>query len=399
VEAIFRNSPSSSTVAVNKIWTVKDSAGTVIGTYNVPAQQGDTGVLPGGLNATPSVGGTATTWGAVNSGYTAGQTVAISETASIDTTKLPGCVINSKLLTSANGQPVSPGASLAYQAKLAVGANTYTITNTVTCTQTLSLVKDVAFGSAPTNSWTLSATKPGGSSALDGPTGKYSTGSPVSGAVSVDTAYTLDESGGPATYIPTTDGWLCKAGSGTSVPLTGSAVKVALGQTVTCTITNTTATVTLLKHINDDASLKPNFWNLTGTPAAGVSGLTPSTVTGADGGGDDPNVASTFEVRPDHTYTISEALNGNAPATLPYLQISLQKWDGTQWIDVSNDQISVGPGQHAVYRFVNAPVPAFILPLTGGVGSDAYAITGLIALLLAAGLAFWQRRRLVRAGR
>ncbi|MEO8906806.1 MAG: LPXTG cell wall anchor domain-containing protein, partial [Microbacteriaceae bacterium] len=392
----------SATLKVSKTWVVTDASGTTIGTTHIPAQSGDD-PLPDGLSAQLTLtgpgaaGATNQAWGTARTGYSAGNTATIDESASVDVSKLPGCTLVTKQVTQSGGVDIT-AANLPYTPTLVKGENAFGITNTVKCTTTLSLVKDVAFGSAATDLWTLSATKPSDSGALNGPTGKYSAGHPVSGTVTAATAYTLAEAGGPATYVPTAAGWVCKDAGGAAVTNTSSAVKVPLGQTVTCTITNTTAKLTILKHIDGDDSLNANFWNLTASPASGVSGLNPNTVTGAEGNGGDPNTASTFEVRPGHSYTISEALNA-AHASVPYLQVGIQKWDGSNWVAVTSDQVSVDAGQQAVYRFVNSPVPTLVLPLTGGVGTDAYLIAGLLALLVAVSLAIWQWRRTVRMGR
>ena len=76
--------------------------------------------------------------------------------------------------------------------------NRYGITNVVTCTQRLTLVKEVANGSADPSTWNLRATAPTG--ALPGPEGTTGTDA-ATAEVTADVIYTLDESGGPPTYI------------------------------------------------------------------------------------------------------------------------------------------------------------------------------------------------------
>ena len=100
--------------------------------------------------------------------------------------------------------------------------------NQVTCTvrndaikPTLTLVK-VSGGPAAPTAWTLHANGP---TSISGITG-------VSAAVPIG-QYTLSESNGPPGY--TASAWVCTGGTQTS----GSTVVLTLGETVTCTITNT----------------------------------------------------------------------------------------------------------------------------------------------------------------
>lgn len=376
--------PKAATVVVNKVWTIKDSAGATIGTYKQPAQVGDP-ALPQGLGATPSVAGVERVWGTVYTGFTQLQKVAIAESVTLDTQQLPGCTLTSKKLTAANGQTLS--VDVPYEATLALGANSYTLTNTVTCAQTLSLVKTVAFGSAPTDTWTLTGTAPAG--ALEGPSGKYTTTGSVSKPVTAGAAYALKESGGPAEYVQ--DGvWSCVTGT-TSLTVTDAKVTVPLGANVTCTVTNTTAKLVLLKHVTDQ-SLKPGDWTLTAQP--GAAGLATRTAVGAESAAS----ANTFEIKPNTAYTISEALTGG-PGTIAYRQIGIEQLqpDGVTWLPVTTDQVTVQPGKQATYRFVNDKVPAVVLPLTGGASTDAFLFGGIIAILLAAILAVWQIRRTIGA--
>ncbi|GAA3203189.1 prealbumin-like fold domain-containing protein [Microbacterium terregens] len=375
--------PKGATVVVDKVWTIKDSTGAVTGTYREPAQPGDA-ALPQGLTATASVAGTDRVWGTVYSGFTQSQKVAISETVSIDAQKLPGCTLTSKKLTMANGKTVA--GDVPSEVTLQLGANSYTLTNTVTCASTLSLVKKVSFGAAPTSSWTLTATKPVASPALQGPTGKYTSAGSVTAPVTAGIVYALAESGGPAEYVQ--DGaWSCAAGSA-AVPVTDGKVIVPLGANVTCTVVNATAQLVLLKHV-EDPSMNPGDWTLSATPAPGA--LTAKSALGAE----TASVANTFEVKPATEYVISEALTGG-PGTIAYRQLAIQQLqpDGS-WLEVSSDRVTLSPGATATYRFVNDKVPAVVLPLTGGTSTDAFLFGGVIALLLAGILAAWHARRIV----
>lgn len=383
LSCVFTNTEKKkeATVTVDKVWQVKDSSGVVIGTYREPAEPGAAAV-PAGLSASPTIGGQSAQWGVARTGYVSGATVALDENVTIDRTALPGCVLTSKALTRAAGKDVN--ASLPYTATLAEGANAFTMTNVVTCTQTLSLVKTVGYGSAATDAWTLSATKPAGSNALAGPSGTYRTDKPVSGAVSAGVAYTLAEAGGPKEYVAA-GAWTCLAGSAT-VPVASSTVTVPLGQTVECTIVNTTAKLTLLKEVVGQA-LPPGDWTLTADPGTG-SGLTAKTAVGAS----QPGAANTFEIKPGTVYTLSEAPTAGDGA-IAYRQLALERQldDGT-WVAVDSDRVTVPAGTHATYRFVNDRVPAVVLPLTGGASTDAFLLGGLAVLLLAGALAAWNLR-------
>ncbi|GAA1129211.1 hypothetical protein GCM10009643_10200 [Microbacterium aurantiacum] len=383
LSCVFTNTEKKkeATVTVDKVWQVKDSSGVVIGTYREPAEPG-AAALPAGLSASPTIGGQPAQWGVARTGYVSGATVALDENVTIDRTALPGCVLTSKALTRAAGKDVN--ASLPYTATLAEGANAFTMTNVVTCTQTISLVKTVGYGSAATDAWTLSATKPAGSNALAGPSGTYRADKPVSGAVSTGVAYTLAEAGGPKEYVAA-GAWTCVAGS-TAVPVTASTVTVPLGQTVECTVVNTTAKLTILKEVVGQA-LPPGDWTLTADPGAG-SGLTAKTAVGAS----QASAANTFEVKPGTAYTLSEAPTAGDGA-IAYRQLALERQlaDGS-WVAVDSDRVTVPAGSHATYRFVNDRVPAVVLPLTGGASTDAFLLGGLAVLLLAGALAAWNLR-------
>ncbi|WP_456825757.1 hypothetical protein [Cellulomonas sp. P5_E12] len=88
----------------------------------------------------------------------------------------------------------------------------------------LTLRKTVVGGPAAPSSWQLQAQGPTSFSGTDGVRRQVQIGQ-----------YTLSESGGPAGYVPST--WKCVGGQQPSG--SGTTVVVALGQDVTCTITNT----------------------------------------------------------------------------------------------------------------------------------------------------------------
>ncbi|GIG40557.1 DUF7933 domain-containing protein [Cellulomonas phragmiteti] len=257
---------------------------------------------------------------------------------------------------------------------------------------TLSLVKNVSFGTATPSQWQLAATR-NLATALPGPSGAGGSGAVTAVTVSAETPYRLSEAGGPATYVQV-GGWACVTTSGSTVTVTAAGdVTLARGTDVTCTVTNATAALTLLKNVQSPSTgFVPATWNLTATPAP-LAGLTATTVSGADFA---PlgNPASTFPVRPGHGYTLSEAL-AQSGTRLAYQQLRLEvrQPDGS-WSPVTSPTITApAAGQTAVYRFVNAPVLPPALPLTGGTSSDAFLAAGRALLVLAIAIAVWQRRR------
>jgi hypothetical protein len=273
--------------------------------------------------------------------------------------------------------------------------------NTVDCTftnravATLTLVKTVSSGTALPSAWQLAATR-SVPAALPGPSGAGGSGTLNAVPVSADTAYRLSETGGPATYVQV-GGWSCVTAGGASVPVTSAGdVTLTRGSAVTCTVTNATASLTLLKNVqNPSTGFVPSTWNLTATPAT-LAGLAARTVGGADfqAGG---NPASTFDVRPGHSYTLSEAL-AQSGTRLAYRQVRLElRQPNGSWAPVTSATIAApAAGQTAVYRFVNAPVAPTNLPLTGGPSTDAYLISGFAVLALALALAVWHGRRRTR---
>ncbi|WP_222423775.1 hypothetical protein, partial [Lysobacter antibioticus] len=88
---------------------------------------------------------------------------------------------------------------------------------------TLTLVKVVSGGSATATDWTLSATGPTTISGAGGATGAVDAGT-----------YVLAEAGGPANVTYTAGTWSCTGGT-----LSGNDLTLAIGETATCSITNT----------------------------------------------------------------------------------------------------------------------------------------------------------------
>lgn len=270
--------------------------------------------------------------------------------------------------------------------------------NAVECTFTnrpvasLTLVKNVSFGSAEPSAWQLSATR-SAATALPGPTGSGGSGTVSSVTVSAGVAYRLAEAGGPATYVQV-GGWSCVTATGAAVTVSAANdVTLTRGTAVTCTVTNATASLTLLKNVPEpQPGFRPSDWKLTATPAplAGLSAVTRGGVDYAAAG----NPANTFDVRPGHSYTLSEALAASGSRTAyRQLRLELRQANGT-WTAVTSSTITApAAGQTAVYRFVNVPVQPTTLPLTGGTSADVFLYSGGILLALSLLLALWHARR------
>ena len=381
------------TVQVSKTWTITDPAGHVVGVYHLPAQGSDTGPTPpAGFSATPTLTGQAAPqFGSTYGGYTVGQTVTVGENAAV----VPaGCALQSSRLTAVNGTTLATPATLPYTGTLTPNLTTFTITNAVTCTQTLTLVKAVDYGSLPASAWTLTGTGPSG--ALPGPSGATGTAAATAN-VSPAIPYTLSESStaaGSQNYVPTSAGWTCTdSATGAAVTVSSSQVTTGYGQSVRCTIHNTTAKVSVLKHVvSPTGGLSAGQFNLTLTPPAGLGAAT--TVAGSE----TANTANTFEVKPGAQYALTEQ---SVSSTVAYLALGVERSTdgGATWTAVPGSQITPTAGQQVLYRLVNQPVPAIALPLTGGIGTDVVGRWGLGFLTVAAALAGWHLSRTRRTRR
>lgn len=364
-------------------WTVGAASAATAGTVTA---------TPSAVTATTNAAGQVS-WSLLFSATTARATVTVSETqqptyefvsGTCTVTPLTGqprvVTLTSEAATAVTG--VAPGDSVACE-----------YVNKLKPTR-LTLVKQVTGGTAAPTSWALTATAP--ANALPGPSGI--TGTPQATApITPNVAYALSENSPAGLDRYVSQGWACVDENNAPVAVTGSAVTLTrVGADVTCTVTNTTATLTLLKKVGDGLNVPASAFTLTGTPA---SGHTLATVTTP--GAAAPAASNTFEIRPDHTYTLSEA---STSTTLAYRNTHLQILaPGTDpaveanWSDVASFDIQVAPNAHATYRFVNDAVPAVVLPLTGGLSTDAFLIVGGIVLagafVLASVHAHRRRRR------
>ncbi len=302
---VYNEAPRpQASVVVDKQWVVNGT------TYEEGSQ-------PDGIDAQLSLTGpegavaTSQQWGITRTGYAAGDTAVIDEQVELDQFL---CTLDDQELTAENGATLAGNVATLNQ-----GLNRFQYTNTVTCDTWLTLEKEVANGSASDTDWTLTAFAPDG--ALPGPTGVE--GSPGATQVSITpgVTYQLAESGGPPEYLQedqrsdlqnnplSTGSMQCVEldESGEVVPgfadgLNGGVI-ANLGMHVRCTATNYTATLELVKLVEDPTgTVTAADFDLTATPVGSdiPDGLGPTTVTGSEQGVE-------VEVRPDQAYQVSES--------------------------------------------------------------------------------------------
>lgn len=374
------------TVTVSKVWVVE-------------GQSYANGSQPAGITAQLSLtgpgaaGATAQAWGTPRAGYSLGTSTTLTET-----TTLSGdyalCAVTA-VVTQVNGATTNtPLPTTGYALTVSQRATTAQVTNTVVCAQTLSLIKSVTDDSQAPSTWLLSATGPSGS--LAGPSGNYSPTTPVTAAVSANALYTLAESGGPATYVQV-GLWTCVDQTNAAVTVDASSrVSLQRGQRAVCTVTNATASLTILATVLAPAgSLTPASWTITATPAT-LTGLTGVSRVGADYNAAG-NVANTVNVRPGHAYTLSQAQS--TASTAPYRIVRLERLTGVvggtpQWTNVTDPAVTApAAGSNATYRYVYAAIPPLVLPLTGGLGADTFTYGGIAVILAALVLAALHHHR------
>ncbi|GAA1943964.1 LPXTG cell wall anchor domain-containing protein [Microbacterium deminutum] len=352
------------------------------------------------LTGPGAAGATDQGWDVTRTGYSVSDQTTLSESV---TTPDPAMCSTSSTVTNINGTATSNPVGAGFPVTLSQEHNTATITNTVDCRSTLTLLKQVQNGSAAATSWTLNASFlaiPPINTGLPGFSGASGSPAATSQDVTPDARYQLFETGGDPRYVQTdnrtnlqsnplsTGSATCIRVDATGAPWPGSGfsdginggVNVPLGYRVACTFVNQTASLTLLKNVvNDNGGTQTaSAWSLTATPAT-LTGLTPTTVAGSEG----IVPASTFEVRPDHVYTLTES-------TVPgYQFVKLQQFVGGTWVDVvansdplgypqkdgsGNWQITVAGLDNPVYRFVNddvAPMLTLVKTVTNDNGGTA----------------------------
>lgn len=236
--------------------------------------------------------------------------------------------------------------------------------------------------------------------------------------VRADTQLTLSEAITPAAPTYSASTWVCvgDAEDSTVAAVDGDKVTVPSGENVTCTITNSTAELTVLKQV-DGEGISASDFTVSAEATALPNGATPSPspedlpkINAAPGAvepsGTDGSANSVL-VYPEVTYKVSEGVaTGKNPV---YIQKALQVYtpkdaaggkpacpaDPTTtptwatvmgetydhcWETASADSVSVAAGERGVYRFVNIEPVAPTLPLTGG--ASAFLIFAVSAGLL-----------------
>lgn len=301
----------------------------------------------------------------------------------VDGAATPVTFTTSGSIVSANLAGVASGAAVACTIVNRPAAN-------------LTLVKNVSFGSAVPSDFTVSATAPSGSSALAGPTGRAGTAAVSAIPVTPGIAYRLSESTALTTYTQV-GAWQCVDATGAAITVSAASdVTLTAGTNATCTVTNATATLTLVKQVvGEQAGFRPADWTITATPDVFAGGTVPTQSRPGAAYVAGGNAANTFEVRPGHGYTLSEVPTRSG-SRLAYQTLRLERLVGTTWTTVPSYAITApAAGQTAVYRFVNAPVQPTTLPLTGGTSADMFTIAGagLLGFLVLAGFLRAMRRR------
>ncbi|WP_257478977.1 SpaA isopeptide-forming pilin-related protein [Acidipropionibacterium jensenii] len=250
----------------------------------------------------------------------------------------------------------------------------------------LTLVKKVTNthgGTATPTDWTLTATV--ADKTISGKTGDAA----ITTATVPPGTYTLTESNGPAGYDPSS--WSC-----TGATVSNNSVTLAQGNSATCTITNSDrpGSVTWTKKDSSGSLLNGSEWTLTppGAPAVTITDCTTSTCPTGDLKDQDP-APGKFKLSNLSwgSYTLTEA-----KAPMGYV-LDTTSHTFTVGPDVTKNQVGV-PGPTSIGDFTNTQAKVPVLPLTGGMSTDAFLIAGGAALA-AAGLAgWWSRRRSHRAG-
>ncbi|MRG60506.1 hypothetical protein GE115_11610 [Agromyces sp. CFH 90414] len=333
----------AATVVVDKFWVVNGAP---------PIAHGVNPALTGNASVNGSIVG----FGSLNEGFTAGQTIPITEAlGTLPTT----CTLVSQQVTEVNGTPASHNLTGGpYQLLLASDANTVEITNTVNCPTKLTLRKDVDGDGVATNLWTLDAVN----GPTDFPAGSDS-GTGVTGEVAPDAVYGLAETGGDPRYVQvdnrnpdlsvpgSTGSWACVPLDANGNPTGGNAgglnggVIVGFGNWVQCTALNQTAQLTLTKVLQPlpGVTADPADWDLTATPQdPQIPGLEAETVTSGE----------TFPVRPGKVYDISEA---GGPAGWEQVSIECRTTQDGAWTTVST--VTVSANQSGECRVTNRPIP------------------------------------------
>ncbi|KDR59597.1 VWA domain-containing protein [Streptomyces albidoflavus] len=244
-------------------------------------------------------------WGTVRDGYAAGEQVGVSEAprfaAGVD------CDLTGVDFDGTELDPAAPSTTVT----LAAGANRHQVINHVTCRTKLTLAKRVLGGDADPDDWTLRATGADGS--LPGPVGTGGSAGTTGVPVTPEARYQLAESltGTDPSLLnyrqvdnrtdyqsnPLSTGSMnCIAYDRDGTELLGwndginGGVNVPLGTHVTCTATNETVPLTLVKEVDNryGGTARPTDWTLyadgTGQSLEGVTGSPEVTGVQVDSG-------------------------------------------------------------------------------------------------------------------
>jgi fimbrial isopeptide formation D2 family protein/LPXTG-motif cell wall-anchored protein len=392
VVCTFRNAPLVTTVSIQKlVESLSDGSQTPARDWEMTARTTGSG---GTVTSTPSADTQKTDsagiarWSLKYASTSARATIAVAETPQRGYEFAEGACRIEGISGAAEEVPLQ-GSGSTTLADVAPGS-------TVECTYvnrelptTLTLANAIGFGDTGLASeWMLRGTGPQG--ALPGPVGASGTAA-ATASVTPGVAYALASTGGRAAYEQV-GSWDCRDQLGTAVTVTASGVTVVKGTQVTCTVTHSTARMTLLKHIDtsNGGTLRAAMFTLTATPAS-FTGLSATSVQGNEAEIATGSSTNRFDVRPGHGYALTEK------SDYASLGLRLERQTGPDtWVAVTNPTVQVPAGEHHVYRFVNAPVPALALPLTGGIGSDTYAMAGGALLLLALAFILFRSRRSAR---
>ncbi|MFE1148460.1 VWA domain-containing protein [Streptomyces albidoflavus] len=308
-------------------------------------------------------------WGTDRDGYAAGEQVGVSEAprfaAGVD------CDLTRVEFDGAELDPASPSTTVT----LAAGANRHQVTNHVTCRTELTLAKRVLGGDADPDEWTLRAIGADGS--LPGPEGTGGSAGTTGVPVTPEARYQLAESltGTDPSLLnyrqvdnrtdyqsnPLSTGSMnCLAYDRDGTELLGwndginGGVHVPLGTHVTCTATNETVPLTLIKEVEGGTAV-PDDWRITATPVEpDPAGVPTQTVTGAPG-----PAGAVITVRPGQAYQITE---DGGPGGYALTSSTCRTDDGAT--GPRDLVLTVNSGQRGTCTLVNTVVPPSPATLT-----------------------------------
>lgn len=382
VTCVFTNTPKVAHVTVKKTWVGAYSGDTATFTANTET----------GTSTAP-----ATNSEVISADFDQGSTVTVAEAMS---SANRGTSYTQAL---ACREDVSGAAVTVVAGKFTLGTNdiTCTFTNTNTSASVVVdkkwIVDGVAYdnGAQPAGlEAALTLTGPAVADASSPTWGKVRSGYAAGDTVNINETTSIDES---LINCRLTDSQVTRANGATvAASLNSDYPARLLAGANSYTITNTVACetrLTLLKFIDtsNGGTLKPSDFTLTAKSESGDAVGVP----GVDAVPARAVPVNTMDVTARSPYVLSES----SAADLAYIRINLQRYTGklasdgsltdpNAWAVVA-PTISVGTGQHEVYRFVNASVPRLNLPLTGGAGPARYLLAGGGMLLAAFLLAAW----------